>query len=198
VPLNLEAAQTLARGPFNPYIIKPEWLVSNRVCEDDEVEIRFSPLSQGVAFSLKEVKWEIDFRHLSVESLKSNCGELVAQVIDLLPHTPIRAIANNFNYACSKEEWGSSPLPMLGKSAAGPFSGLGQVEQTRWVCVSKVDGVKVDVTVADDESGVAVLFNFSRETKDAEESRAAAMRFEQDKQWSAALLRQLVAQEVST
>lgn len=199
MPLRLESAQTVARGFFNPHIISPEWLVKNEVCEDEEVEVQFFPLSQGVAFAFnKDVKWQIDFRHLFVESLKANCGELVEKVIRLLPHTPIRAVGNNFHYASDKEPWTRSSLPMLGARGPDTFPELGRVEQTRWGSVSQVGEVRIEVTVADDEDGgFAVLFNFHRETKSAEESRQAALNFEDDKRWSERLLAHLLSQEVA-
>jgi hypothetical protein len=197
VPLSLETAQTLALGPFNPHIITPEWLVKNKVCEDAEVEIRFIPLSQGLAFSFKEVQWQIDSRLLMVASRKANCGELVAKVVGLLPHTPVRAVGNNFHYACGKEDWGKSPLPMLGGNRSGALADLGRVEQTRWACVIRRDDVRIEVTVAEDEPGMAILFNFHRETKNAEEACKAAGYFEGDQRWSQELLRRLVGQEVA-
>jgi len=197
VPLSLETAQTLALGPFNPHIITPEWLVKNKVCEDAEVEIRFIPLSQGLAFSFKDVQWQIDSRMLMVASRKANCGELVAKVVGLLPHTPVRAVGNNFHYACSKEDWGKSPLPMLGGNRSGALDELGRVEQTRWACVIRRDDVRIEVTVAEDEPGMAILFNFHRETKNAEEACKAAGHFESDHRRSQELLHRLFGQEVA-
>src|SRR5271166_6274738 len=114
VALRLEDAQTLALGPFNPHIITPEWLVKNEVCRDEEVEIRFTPMSHGMAFNFKKVKWQVDSRTLMVSSSEKNCGDLVSRVMALLHHTPIKAVGNNFHYACGREQWGQSPLPMIG------------------------------------------------------------------------------------
>jgi hypothetical protein len=79
VTLRLEDAQTLAIGPFNPHIITPDWLVKNEVCEEEEVEMRFAPMSQGTAFNFKKVKWQIDYRSLMVSSGEKNCGNLLAR-----------------------------------------------------------------------------------------------------------------------
>jgi hypothetical protein len=197
VPLSLETAQTLALGPFNPHIITPEWLVKHKVCEDAEVEIRFIPLSQGLAFGFKDVQWHIDSRLLMVASRKENCGEFVARVVRLLPHTPVRAVGNNFHYACGKAEWGRSPLPMIGESRSGGLDEFGRVEQTRWACVIRRDDVRAELTVAEDEPGMAVLFNFHRETKSAEEACTAAGHFESDHRWSQEMLRRFFGQEVA-
>jgi hypothetical protein len=198
VALSLEVAQTLALGPFNPYIITPEWLVKTQVCEDQEVEIQFTPISQGVAFSFEEVKWQIDFRTLLVASRTKNCGELVARVLERLHHTPVRAVGNNFHYACGMEHWGDSPLPMLGAKGRDALGQFGTVDQTRWAGVLFRDKVRVEVTVAQSEAGVAVLFNFHRDTKDSAEAQAAAHCFDTDKQASRELLEGLFHQKVGS
>lgn len=195
--LNLEKTQTLAAGPFNPYIITPEWLVNNGVCEEQEVELRFTPMQQGMAFSFKDVQWQIELRMLTVASRKANCGELVARVMDKLLHTPVRAVGNNFHYAGSREGWGKSPLPMLGGSGRDSFQDVGAVEQIRWTGVFRMDGVRTEVTAADAESGIAVLFNFHREIKNTAEACAAARQFDQDRRRSQELLRRLFDQEVA-
>lgn len=197
--LSLETAQTLALGPFNPYIITPEWLVKHKVCEDAEVEIRFIPLSlsQGQAFSFRDVQWQIDFRLLMVASRKENCGILVNKVIGLLPHTPVRAVGNNFHYACSKESWGNRPLPMIGGSRLGGLGDCEKIEQTRWACVIRRNELRIEVTVAEEESGMAVLFNFHRDTRNAEEAGKAAMQFENENRMSQDLLRSIFNQEVA-
>jgi hypothetical protein len=199
MPLSLQNAQTLAVGPFNPHIIVPDWLLNNKVCEDGEVEVRLLPLSQGMAFNFGDVQWQVDFRHLFVSSRKADCGALVAKVLSLLIHTPVRAVGNNFHYACSSKEWGNSPLPMLGPNAPDLTAVVGQIEQTRWSCVFRAkDETRVEVTVAREEQDVVVLFNFHRETKDAAAAATAAGQFAEDSRQSRDLIRRLFGQEVSS
>jgi hypothetical protein len=201
VPLSLETAQTLALGHFNPHIITPEWLVKNKVCDDAEVELRFGPvLGPGLAFRFKEVQWLIDFQMLSVSSRKENCGDLVAKVVGRLPHTPVRAVGNNFNYACVKKDWGASPLPMIGDRRFGGLEEVGRVEQSRWACVIRNDDVRIEVTVAEvveAETGMAVLFNFHRDTKSAKEAVKAAKCFAKDCRLSKDLLGRIIRQQVA-
>jgi hypothetical protein len=198
VALSLEIAQTLALGPFNPHIISPEWLVKNGICTDEEVEIRFVPMNQGIAFSFRDVHWQIDFRSLLIASREKSCGELAATVIEKLHHTPIRAVGNNFHYAGTREQWGNSPLPMPGATGWGGFPPVGIVEQLRWTAVFSRADVRIEITLAQTEAGMAVMFNFHRETKSSEEARHAALRFDEDKQTSGELLARLFAQGVTT
>jgi hypothetical protein len=197
VALNLEKAQTLAIGPFNPHIINPEWLVKEGLCEDEEVEIRFYPLHQGLGFSFKDLQWQVEFRLLLVESRSENCGELVAQVIEKLPHTPVQAVGNNFHYAGSRDQWGDSPLPMLGNTTRETLREIGEIEQTRWTGVFIIDGIRVEVTLAYEDPGIVVLFNFHRKTQSADEAKVAARRFEHDRRTSLELLGRLFHQGVA-
>jgi hypothetical protein len=194
----LEDGQTLALGPFNPHIITPEWLVKNQVCADEEVEIHFTAMSGGMAFNFKKVKWQVDFHSLLVSSSDQDCGDLAARVMQLLHHTPIRAVGNNFHYACGKEQWGQSPLPRLGTKGRDDLAGYGTVDQTRWAVVFFRDSTRIEVTVALSETGVAVLFNFHRETKDAQGAQEAARRFDADKRASRELLESLFNQRVES
>ena len=198
VALRLEDAQTLALGPFNPHIITPEWLVRYKVCPDEEVEIRFTPINHGMAFNFKKVKWQVDSRTLMVSSVEKDCGDLVAKVMDLLHHTPVRAVGNNFHYACAKEQWGQSPLPKIGRKGRDDLGTFGYVEQTRWVGVFFRDKVRIEVTVAQSDAGVAVLFNFHRETKDSQEAQAAAKCFDADKEATRELLEGFFNQRVES
>jgi hypothetical protein len=198
VALRLEDAQTLAIGPFNPHIITPHWLVTNNVCGDAEVEVLFAPMSQGAAFNFKNVKWQVDARSLMVSSGEQDCGDLVASVMQLLHHTPVRAVGNNFHYACGKDQWGQSPLPMLGTKGRNELAVFGTVDQLRWAVVFFKDSVRIEVTVAQSEDGVAVLFNFHRETKNSQEAQAAAKCFDTDKKTTREMLKGIFNQRMDS
>ncbi len=197
MPLSLVSAQTLALGPFNPHIIDPDWLIQNGICEDGEVELRILPLSNGLTFSFSGVQWQVDFRHLLADSLAADCGVLVAHVVRLLSHTPVRGVGHNFRYACGMDEWDTGQLPILGQSISDLLGNEGEVEQTRWACVLRLADARVEVTVAREAIGMVVLFNFHRETKGVAEAVAAAERFQEDRQKSQDLVRCLFAQEVT-
>lgn len=197
--LSLETAQTLIVGAFNPHIVHPVWLTSQSICanKDEEIKMRVLPLHQGLSFDLGSAHWQIDFRSLLIQSRTANCGELASRVLELLPHTPVQAVGNNFHYACGKDEWAESPIPMLGEKAIAGSEEMGQVEQTRWGCVFRTEEVRTEVTLAYEDAGVVVLFNFHRETKRTEEAGQAADRFEADRQTSIDLVGRLFNQEVT-
>lgn len=196
--LSLESAQTTAYGPFNPHIITPEWLVANGICPDGELEWRLQPLAQGVAFSLEDVQWQVDFRRLAVKSRRKDCGAFVANVIALLEHTPVRSICNNFNYACDLEGWGASPMPM-GDLTHVPGLVPGELaEQLRWSCSLRIEDAKTDITVARRDPGIVVFTSFYRTTDSPDQRLRAAHRFAADRDKSQQLLRRMFNQEVVT
>lgn len=195
MPVSLESAQTLAIGAFNPHIITPQWLIKQGVCAAADFQIRFFPPRQGLAFSLNETQWQIDFDSLSVDSRRHNCGELLGRVIELLPHTPIRAVGNNFHYAASRESWDTCPLPVPGLDKG--LDQFGMVDERRWSTVIRNESVRIEVTVAESESAMAAQFNFHRETASAEQARQAAHHFEQDRRISEEILVQGYGQKVA-
>ena len=194
--LILESATTLVLGHFNPHIITPTWLVKNKLCNEGEVTLRIMsmPQTQGGAFQFKDVQWQIDFQSLLISSSKENCGALAATVLRKLPHTPVRAVGNNFHYAGTMDQWGDCPLPMLGTTGWDDLVGVGKVDQLRWVGVFFQDKVRIEITLAQSETGFAVMFNFHRNTKQAKEAQSAAGCFEEDRGSSKKLIKKLFNQ----
>lgn len=195
MPLSLETAQTIALGPFNPHIISPGWLFAEKICQDNEVELRFLPMSQGMAFRIRDVDWQIDFHSLMVQSQKVNCGELVAKVVEKLHHTPVHAVGNNFHYSGTVNEWNSRPLPMLGKKGWDSFGGIGTIDQLRWTGTFVENSIRTEVTLGQTEAAIVVLFNFHRNTKGSESAVKAAQQFDDDQKKSKELLEKLFLQE---
>ena len=194
VPLSLETAQTLALGFFNPHIISPSWLVKQRICDDKEVELRLMAMSQGVGFRFKDVEWQIDLQSLMTASTKKSCGELAAQLLEKLHHTPVRAVGNNFHYSGTMADWGEGPLPMLGDKSWDALADVGKTEQLRWMGTFSQDSVRIEVTLGQSTDAIAALFNFHRDTKNAAEAIAAARQFDLDSKKSRELLEKLFQQ----
>ena len=86
---------------------------------------------------------------------------------------------------------------MLGSDGWGSFEGVGKTDQLRWAGVFVRDQVRIEITLAQSESGLIVMFNFHRETKTSKEARAASERFNEDKESSRKLLKKLFNQGVS-
>ncbi len=192
---NLESASTTAIGPFNPHIITPDWLVKNKVCDAGAARLRMVTLAPNLAQAFefpKGVRWDIDYRQLLINSRNENCGELAAKVIDLLKHTPVRAVGHNFHYYFSQRP-GPMFLPTFDPAHKQKINGLiGKVEQLRWTCVLNIKDAVVEMTLADEPELSLALFNFHRETSGvAHQASIAARCFDQDRQESEALLNRL-------
>lgn len=80
---------------------------------------------------------------------------------------------------------------MLGSAADGRLASFGEVEQTRWTCALRKENLRIEAAVAEVETGVAVMFNFHRETRNAEEARSAAGEFSRDRGLSEQMLSRL-------
>lgn len=209
VPVTLELAQTVAVGAFNPYVITPGWLVKYRVCtRDEEVNVRMVPLGEGASFVFGQVEWQVDGQRLSVSSAQPavDCGSMVSQVLELLPHTPVRAVGHNFHFTAPKAQWGPRPSPKLGDRRMEDLDG---VEQVRWSGIFRRNDARLEVTLAYEVDLVAVFFNYHR-NMDLEQASAAATppqqiaqareaagQFREDFDHSRSLLRSLFEMEMS-
>jgi hypothetical protein len=198
VALNLDLAQTVALGPFNPYIITPEWLARTEIQPGGEAEFRVKVIGEGTAFQIQQVGWEVDLRRLVVSSLEKDCGDLVAKVLRELRHTPVRAVGNNFHFTGGVEDWGQSPLPTLGQKTKTELGDVTSFDQARWAGMFHRGGARIEVTVVAGDEQFAVLFNHHRQTdpRDVEKAMAAAQQFRHDKEVSEQLLRSLLSQEI--
>jgi hypothetical protein len=198
VALTLEQAQTVALGPFNPFIITPEWLDRTSILSTGEAEIRFKVIGEGAAFEFSDVSWEVNLGRLVVSSRKEDCGEIVAKVLEQLHHTPVHAIGNNFHFTSSTEEWGNSPLPTLGQKSRSDLVQIASFEQARWVGIFHRDGVRVEITLISGDDILAALINHHRETdpREYQKATAAARQFTHDREISEQILGLLLSQEV--
>jgi hypothetical protein len=198
VALKIELAQTVALGPFNPYIISPPWLAKMKLLPEGEANILLKLFGEGGSFSFQDTEWEVSQRRLVISSLSQDCGELLAGVLERLPHTPVHAVGHNFHYSGSAADWGGSPSPLLGGKGRRELGEISPVEQTRWAGLFLRRDARVEVTVAQAEEQVTVLINYHRQTKpdDINAAIAAARTFQDDRGDASELLRRLVGQEV--
>jgi hypothetical protein len=209
VPVTLELAQTVAIGAFNPYVITPGWLVKYGICaRDEEVNVRMVPLGDGASFVFGLVEWQVDGQKLGVSSANASvdCGAMVAQVLDLVPHTPVRAIGHNFHFTASKVQWADRPSPNLGNRGMENLEGA---EQVRWSGIFRKNDARLEVTLAYEADLIAVFFNYHRNMdleraiaaptppQQIAQAREAAGQFREDFDHSRALLGSLFGMEAS-
>ncbi len=194
--LKLEECNTLVRGNFNPYIVTPEWLAQQELWQPKKPEIMLAALASGIQFRGDDAEWAVDNDRLLISSETVDCGDLAANVLRSLPHTPVRAVGTNFTFVGGKEEWGTSPVPRLGNRGPDDFPNGLCPEQVRWTATITDGQVRTEISVVFGEKDVAVRFNFHRPVSDATAAALAAEQFVSDKRRAGELLKEFVDQEI--
>jgi len=202
--ISLDLAQTVAVGPFNPHIVEPGWLIRQNVCAAEDFR-GFDFVSNGEAnegiFRFADLEWQVDYSRLVVSTpgyvrgKSSRPDEKVAGVIQLLRHTPVRAIGHNFHFSCPIGEWNGDRLPQLGSESIPNREGLSP-RSFRWVGTYEGDESRVELTIVNSQIDclVIVLFNHERPTNpaDFETSIRAARAFDDDLSMTRRLMRDVL------
>lgn len=159
----------------------------------DSVRFGMGFLREGIQFRSPSVEWLIDTEGLVVSSLEENCGEFAAKVLEALPHTPITAVGNNFNYVGKVSQWFDSPLSPLLAINPQTFGPELPLEESVWTGTFRHGQAQVVVMVAtgtNDED--SVFFNFHRPALHMTGTAIqAARQFSEDQAASRGLLAQL-------
>lgn len=183
MPVELDQCSCVVLGMWNPGIITPKWLKQEKILPKipKEGTLGFQPLSRAIRFELDEMIWEISDSRLSVTSKTcKNCGRVVAEVLKILPHTPLQAIGTNFVYKGSVDAWKSDLVPKMCslRLTDGKPKGLAQVT---WGGVLDLDkNTLMNLSVTNGAAGVIVAFNLHRNCSTATTASEFAVRWESD------------------
>jgi len=178
VILQREDRQTVVRGRFNPHIINPEWLKSEGIWQADQVQMHLGAIFEGLNFGTADMKteWAVENRGLAIKSDNEDCGDLAAQVVKKLPHTPVTAVGNNFAYTVSPDET-SGEIPKFGALIRQSFSPDLAFDELTWsgaLPLTRGTGrISVGVTLPPD-GDLIVRFNFHRDIKKTSGGSAVA------------------------
>jgi hypothetical protein len=189
--MKLESTAIVIVGEWNPAIITPPWLadkgIVSRKAMPEKMPITVSPIRIGWQFELAGCQWGVTQTQVSITSPRGkNCGTYAAKLLELLPHTPVRAIGSNFVYHSSLSEWPGDRRPRLGPLG---LDGLGAhgVQQTMWQGKKAVgSGTVLGIALTQDSEAVTVSFNVHRDCDSAKKAARYARRWYLDK----ALVRQ--------
>ena len=152
--LSLVMANTTIRGHFNPYIVSPEWLAENNIWKSEEIQLAFGSVIDGIRFRSGESDWQVNSNSLQISSL-GNCGQLAAEVLKALPHTPVLAVGINFEYSSLEEL--SKVSPNLGAGFEPPDSLSFEIK--KWTGVVHKESNRIEMTVVVGSQGANVSFN---------------------------------------
>lgn len=104
-----DKASSVVVGTFNMYILHPQWLARHGIiAEGTEVGIETNFSQPGFRFRFPENKatWSIAPNRLAIESQDPgfDCGRVIADILAVLPETPLVASGNNVHYQASTSE----------------------------------------------------------------------------------------------
>lgn len=102
-----DSANIVLAGFWNPSILLPDWIAKNvfGTQEPEPVEMQLSPvLNQPPRYRLRDMTFVpaydrlMIFPHSLEQQRLEDCESRAICILDLLPHTPIRAVGINFEF----------------------------------------------------------------------------------------------------
>jgi hypothetical protein len=167
-------------GGFNPNIIEPAWLSRHDVVEKkpEEVmtEIQFGPgAPQMMRFNLDGLRWEVSLDRILIGSGEARSpAKWILRLLELLPHTPLRAVGINFKLRSDRADW-PLEIPKL-PNQEGAASLIGEVVASTAVTRGRLDSVtQLNLTLNATESEVVLDANFHRGVVNTETQSALEM-----------------------
>jgi hypothetical protein len=154
-------------GAFNSAIIEPSWLAAHDVIgqklEHVTTEIQlFGATPNKTVFNLDGLRWEITNDRILIGSTQSiSPAPWFGRLLDLLPHTPLRAVGINFKAKCSTSDW-PIPVPALPNQDAiadllGETVASSAISRSR-----KPDGTQLNLTLNANAGEMVFDANFHR------------------------------------
>ncbi len=169
-------------GTFNMYILQPQWLAKRGIIEQGMgFAIETNLARPGVRFHLRsyDAIWAVSPDRLVIETTnsKTDCGEVIARVLEALPETPLFAIGNNTSF-----EGELSELDRLAESFRScpmlecpPKSGT--VEQrTFHVGVKRDEHETINLQLALLQDKIELSCNYHRKLDSRDDANSAAMK----------------------
>lgn len=182
-------------GNLNPAILSPQW-VADKVFKQKAIKTKIeftAALPQAIGaplgpprFSAQGIIWQPTNNRLEVHATDPEVdpGDFAAKVLDLLPHTPVRAVGNNVGVRLDAtlvdlfKDLSRCRLQSLLTSDEHALVGFRTL-------VRLAHGDEAVLTVSFDHGGPEppeLRFNFHRDVKDAAAAAAAARSFQRDQQ----------------
>lgn len=177
-------------GTFNIYILHPQWLAKHGLIEKGTGVFMESNLAQpGFRFRLPEncVTWTVAPHQIAVETddPTTDCGAMIATVLDALPETPFFALGNNAVYRADLAEL--ETLPELIRNLVhvpSPDAEGKVVQRTFHVGLKHDEHRSTNLQISIREEGIELLCNAHTELRDRDAKTVvvpAAKRFFEDR-----------------
>lgn len=177
---NMQSAQLVLDGNFNPYLVSPEWIGKQDIWVSKNVRLALGAIKDGVQFQDESTEWSVSSNHLAISSVECDCGSMASKVLKELPHTPIKSVRADFVFHNDSDD-GSSPI--FTPLASGPLKSLSADLLTAGAIFHR-ENVRVEVRLVKGAEGVTVSVHFFRHTPNVETAVSAVEAFEEDKKES--------------
>ncbi len=182
--LQLETANIVVVGNFNPYLISPEWLSSRKIWSSDDIHLALGALRKdGVQFRGGGVEWFVSSDRLIIDSKSVNCGVLAALVLDELPHTPLSAVGMNYTFSADE--------PLVSSISEAITQTIAGSKIVRWGAVLHDSESRTEVTCVTGSEGITFSVNQHRMARTATEAIEAAKKFDSDRDRSQELVKNI-------
>jgi len=185
-------------GSLNPGIIQPDWLAAQfpeMVDASDDWLVDYAPLTNTVIFKSRGLGWQCTSRRLVVAatSPEGKPGIAVERVLQVLQHTPVRGVGNNFSFLISPEQ-GKARAPLLTPPIRERLAQKGRIV-TAFSTALQLDRSGAAVTLTLEVSGEMLMragFNFHRNTADSAAAASAAAQWEADESAADEILSEII------
>src|SRR5690349_14627707 len=137
MPLKLFALDTAVIGNLNPFIITPEWLAKQEILPSNQKQqvtasFEFPDRSISFRFKIDDLSWDINFSRCVVSAEKViDTSKTIVKIFRKLPHTPVKAVGNNFHYRREGLDW-NGRVPRLGELDFDSLKEHGNVQSVKW------------------------------------------------------------------
>ncbi|MBN2476069.1 MAG: hypothetical protein JXB62_15770 [Pirellulales bacterium] len=202
MPIALQSFDVVVVGRFNPYIVTPQWLHKEGMCQSEsaEVAIGWSPSGPSVfSFSLDDFRWQVSDSRLMVSANTAGLdpAERVARVVEKLPHTPVSALGHNFHYRSEIGKW-EGGLPKIGELDGQGIEQFGKLRQLSWSCALELHDLVFNMTLERREGSIEINTNLHREVSEIEQVMEMAEGFGGDLALSHRLIQSITKERVAT
>ncbi|MCA9242887.1 MAG: hypothetical protein KDA32_02940 [Phycisphaerales bacterium] len=199
--MQLTESNVVLIGAFNASIVQPPWLIANKVVDPvDECTAKIELNNRAETqwrFSLDELDWRVSGDRIVIGSgrLRSP-APYYEKLLELLPHTPLRAVGINFKLRQDMKDW-TAPIPSLPNQEA-MRSHLGDIIITSTATRSRqTNKTQVSLTLEATEEEVTLDANFHRGVDGREMALHALTEFESDWEYLGQLIRLMTSQVAS-
>ena len=168
-------------GTFNMYILNPQWLAKRGIIEKGtEVGIETNLAQPGFRFRFPKSKaiWNVAPDRLTIESQspETDCGQMAANILRVLPETPLSAMGNNFHYQAEPSEL-ENLLAAIREfpRAESPTSGQVVSQRTFHVGVKRAEHETVNLQLSLEDDYMKLACNVHTELGNREDANDAAV-----------------------